>query len=315
MKKQLWILTILLCVCLSACGGQTIQGKSDSEIAQDIQLNDARFSDYGLIIESFAEIKRQTNPEDKTDYVWFEVNASNHRLTYRGTYELCYVLYNDGWQVEDFSVTSVDISPLSYPTEEMASAAMQETYPGCEFLSCDYDYDKNTVQFLFKWAETAYYATTVYDVTLDYTFHPRDGWSGSYQKSEHAVYPDIVGQWRYEEQNTGEADRNYTKSRSYYINILSCSGEIVQFEYDLSTVEHRRRNTLEEWHDEERREKSNGPIEAKLICTQSKNEEYVYYISYDIPAFPTIWMYLGTGTLDHRQAGPSIDGCVLTKVS
>lgn len=123
---------ILLCVCLSACGGQTIQGKSDSEIAQDIQLNDARFSDYG---------------------------------------------------------------------------------------------------------------------------------------------------------------------------------------YDLSTVEHRRRNTLEEWRDEERREKSNGPIEAKLICTQSKNEEYVYYISYDIPAFPTIWMYLGTGTLDHRQAGPSIDGCVLTKVS
>ncbi len=317
MKKKYLVCLALLSAALlvlAACGGQQKAGKDESEIAKDIQHNDMNFDRYGLTLESFSEIKRQTNSEDKTDFVWFEVHASNQRFTYQGTYELGYVLYNDGWQLEEFRQTGTKITPLSYPTEETATAAMEEIYPDCKFLGSGYDYDKNTAQFLFERTETINYATTVYDIMLDYSFYASEGWTSTYQEEERTTRPEIVGEWRYEEQNEGAPDDTHTKSKSYYIKILSCSDETVQFEYDLSTVEHRY-TFSDDWHDEETHEKSNGPIEAPLYRVEHNYPYYEYYIDYNVPAFRTIWLRLGPGTEGYCEAGISVDGCTLTKVS
>ena len=96
--------------------------KSEADIRVDIQKEDRCFSDYSLKIKSSTITKRQTNQDDKTDYVWVELTAENDAFTYQAEYELMYVLYNDGWLLEKFKNTASDIIPLSYPTLEEATA-------------------------------------------------------------------------------------------------------------------------------------------------------------------------------------------------
>ena len=125
----LLVLSICLIYGLTACGGTT-KGKSEKQIKDDIAetlLKDAALGKYNLEITSFSVSKRQTNTEDKTDFVWFEVDAignlgnnTDYKFSCSIECEATYGLYNDGWRLDTFSgvVLASSIKPLYYPTQE-----------------------------------------------------------------------------------------------------------------------------------------------------------------------------------------------------
>lgn len=76
--------------------------KSEREILSDIRAYDDYYSNFNLNIDSIQITKRQTNPEQKVDYVWCTVSASNRDFTCSRDYSLTYVLYNDGWLLDDY---------------------------------------------------------------------------------------------------------------------------------------------------------------------------------------------------------------------
>ena len=137
----LLMLSICLIYGLTACGG-TAKGKSEKQIEDDIAealLKDAALGEYHLEITSFSVSKRQTNTEDKTDFVWFEVDAignlgnnTDHKFSCSIECEAAYGLYNDGWRLDTFSgvVLASSIKPLYYPTQEQAESAAKAMYMG-----------------------------------------------------------------------------------------------------------------------------------------------------------------------------------------
>lgn len=84
LKRLLVTLLILgTIVVLTSCGGTS--AKSEKEICKDIMASDDSF-DYGLKITSYNVEKRQTNEDEKTDYVWIDITAENEECVYYASY-------------------------------------------------------------------------------------------------------------------------------------------------------------------------------------------------------------------------------------
>lgn len=114
------LIAYLICG-LSACTSKT-SGKTEKQISSDIQEQDNYFSTYNLKVDSFSVSKRQTNREDKNDFVWCEVTASNDLFSYSAKYKIEYVLYNDGWLLEEYTQESSSVIPISPPTQTQDEA-------------------------------------------------------------------------------------------------------------------------------------------------------------------------------------------------
>ena len=123
------ILFVALVICaalsLSACDSTTKE-KTEDHISTDIQAQDSYFSDYNLKIGSFSISKRQTNTDDKNDFVWCQATATNSDFSYSAEYKVTYVLYNEGWMLESCSKESSSIKPLHSPTSEDAMDVIYE---------------------------------------------------------------------------------------------------------------------------------------------------------------------------------------------
>lgn len=121
--KRITMAILIVClICgLSACGSKTSE-KTDKQISNDIQQQDEYFNTYGLEIDSFSVSKRQTNVDEKNDFVWCEITASNDTFSYLAEYELTYVLYNDGWLLEEYVQNSSTVTPISPPTQTQDEA-------------------------------------------------------------------------------------------------------------------------------------------------------------------------------------------------
>lgn len=135
------ILLTMLAICmvfgLSSCGGSTkgTKGTKETQIKDDVSKilsQDTALSGYNLKVSSVSISKRQTNAEDKTDFVWCDVAATGNAIRKTDDKFSCsieckvtYVLYNDGWQLDTYTCDVVDssIKPLSYPTKEQAEEA------------------------------------------------------------------------------------------------------------------------------------------------------------------------------------------------
>lgn len=125
----LTMLTICMALGLSSCGGAT-KGRTENQIQGDISevlLQDATFGGFNFNVSSFSISKRQTNVEDKTDFVWCDVTATGNaiydtddKFSCSIECEVTYTLYNDGWQLDDChcKIVSSSIKPLTYPTQE-----------------------------------------------------------------------------------------------------------------------------------------------------------------------------------------------------
>ncbi len=204
MKKKnaviLWVLCTLMALLCCACGAR-MSAKDESEIVRDIYAQDSFMSDYKLNVISSHITKRQTCAEDKVDYVWIDVTASNYDFTYQASYKLTYSLYNDGWLLDD--VLCVDNTyTANHPeevTQEITDTLMdQENYDFWDCLGRE-EY-KNVVVLTYEAHKYAYYVKTTTRVTYTFTFTPEYRWS-SYEVSSNKdeTVTDIVGVWRYKD--------------------------------------------------------------------------------------------------------------------
>ena len=64
------------------------------------------FVDNSLEVTEFSIIKRQTNIEEKTDFVWVSIKAKNLLYQIERNFKMTYILYNEGWLLEEFDVYS-----------------------------------------------------------------------------------------------------------------------------------------------------------------------------------------------------------------
>lgn len=176
------ILTVCMVCGLSACGNKAHE-KTEDQISEDIQTQDDYFINCNLKVDSFSIAKRQTNPDDKNDFVWCKVTASNSDFLYSAEYKVTYVLYNDGWILEGYSKESSSIEPSYYPTIEQAEALMREYYENREK-----EYEEITVYTPTQEDTTVTFPCRVSgffdaiprpwysDFAIRYQFDPQSGW-------------------------------------------------------------------------------------------------------------------------------------------
>ena len=185
------VLLLVLAICLiyglSACGGTT-KGKSENQIKDDIAetlLKSATLGDYNLEITSFSITKRQTNTEDKTDFVWCEVAATgnmgkniDHKFSCSIECEATYGLYNDGWRLDTYSgvVVASSIKPLYYPTQEEVEYAAK--HPDMGFIP-----NRVEIHDMIQKSDTEvvypivrYYGEKGEEAKLTYKFDLKHGW-------------------------------------------------------------------------------------------------------------------------------------------
>lgn len=104
-RKTICILVAVL-FCLGAAAGcsgnkkKENPGVSLSTLKKDV-ANSAHWQDYGVELISCDVIKRQTNPEDKIDYVFTEVVGESDEYRIAAYYKLTYVLSDEGWLLEE----------------------------------------------------------------------------------------------------------------------------------------------------------------------------------------------------------------------
>lgn len=124
-KRSTKAMVLMLAGCLmfglTACNS-VAQPKTEEQILEDIQAEDSYINNYDLKVDSFLIIKRQTNSDDKNDFVWCEVTASNEDFSYSAAYNLTYNLYNEGWLLEGCNQENASIIPTSFPTQTQDEA-------------------------------------------------------------------------------------------------------------------------------------------------------------------------------------------------
>lgn len=214
---------LLLILSLSACGGK--KEKSEKEILADIKLEDYYLSgDYGLEVKSHTIDKRQTNAEDKTDYVWFSLTASNNEFEYYAGYEMMYVLYNDGWRLEDIDIFDQGYEVSDYDSISQDNADLIVAEGGYD----DYDYlyrenRYNQVDFYYTASTLLNYLKTDYSIRVSYTFRPEFGWGTPKVEEDVSDYHlELVGTWK-----SSEYDMDLT------INVLSVE-KTGSHDYDMT---------------------------------------------------------------------------------
>lgn len=142
--------------------------------------------------------KRQTNPDDKTDYVWFSFEAENDDFTCTASYMLTYVLYNEGWLFEDAKcineVAEVkDYEPFS--SDEIEAVLEEMGYDRWEF---EEKYTNlNSIGYGYTAKKESNLLITTYGVMVDYMYSPKTGWSEPYLTESVIAQElgDITGDW------------------------------------------------------------------------------------------------------------------------
>lgn len=178
---------LLVCfVCVLAGCGSANKVRDETEISADVQAQDAIITDCALRVDSFSVTKRQTNPENKNDFVWCTIKASNKDFSYSADYELTYVLYNDGWQLEGCYKGETSITPARYPTQEEATEIVRERFSDNELKKYNAKTSEAGTTIVYPFLiiggpnikNGVYYGDYIdMDYTVWFTFDIRSGWS------------------------------------------------------------------------------------------------------------------------------------------
>lgn len=119
---------LLLVVTLTSCGVPSV--KNEEEILMDLRDRDMGayvvtgvLDDPSVSIESIEILKRQTNQEEKTDYVFIAMYSESENARHVNSYKLTYNLYDDkGWVLDSSEVYSdgpYEVQPLNGPDESL----------------------------------------------------------------------------------------------------------------------------------------------------------------------------------------------------
>lgn len=206
---------------------------NEEDIVYSLCNSDDVFSDYSLTIDSYNIIRRQTNEEMKTDYVWLSLDSSNDVFSYHSDYELTFVLYNDGWMLENFesdneTFTATHPEKLTQSEADLVVSGMGfDKYTFAERID-----EENRISFVYFTEKSEFYLKTLYTVTLVYDFSPSltNPW-GKPKVSitkERRLADELLGEWLYEDENC-----------RFYINIIDIDIENISItlEYELENVE------------------------------------------------------------------------------
>lgn len=220
MKKIKHIsLLVLLFLCisvLSACSGNS---KSEKEIANDIAEQNHYFQTYDLELEDYTVSKRQTNKEEKTDYVWITISGSNDDFEYTAEYELLYVLYNDGWLLEDYELVDSSYKALSvYETNEIEAELSQE-YDVLSLVDRNDGTNKVTLTYAAEKHDELF--TTHYEVVVEAEFEPSVWEVTDIEVTEGDRELNVIGEWVYTD----------TDGRYYYMHISNVQDTTVTINY------------------------------------------------------------------------------------
>ena len=115
--------------------------KNEGELINDLKSNANFFPYCELSISDYQIIKRKTDKKEKTDVVYVTVEAENLDLNVNCilSYEMKYVLYNDGWILEEVNRYSAGDWEISKPTSELI---LDEIYRQIPF------FEKNKIRFI-----------------------------------------------------------------------------------------------------------------------------------------------------------------------
>lgn len=236
-KKAGLLLIIMILFCVTACGKQSNKTASIStkgwgnDMAEQWEMTSEKrdvikrklpYSQEKLqeqicqqseVFQSYQDLKlvsfeitgRRTSIEDGTDSISCKVEAETGDFTYSANIALIYILYDQGWLLDDMIVSDEIYLPLqSTVTQEMADA-----------MAATLDFDEVVADgrqtFLEDGADVFYYQAKEYNgywvvesfLMLIYEFDPEQGWV--YKEydfttdSEHWNLEKLCGTWRTEQ--------------------------------------------------------------------------------------------------------------------
>ncbi|MBQ2661760.1 MAG: hypothetical protein IJF80_03800 [Clostridia bacterium] len=177
MKKVSMCLLLLFVILFSACSG-TKAVKEDSEVAEDVMNYVALYHECDFSLDSYSIQKRQTNPENKTDYVWIEIVATNEECNYVANYEVEYVLYNEGWLIETCQLLNNEVDAYQ-PPEELFEQIMVEQSIGAFQMANGLDYygdNRYIAEFVEVDSNYNEYLSMTYITSVEANYRLYTGW-------------------------------------------------------------------------------------------------------------------------------------------
>lgn len=230
-KTHLLLLAIMLMMILILSGcGLGNNAKSESEILKDISKQDRYFSDYNIEISSSNITKRQTNKDSKSDYVWLSIVGEAEDFTYFADYELTYVLYNEGWLLENFDRVDSSYEAKQKPDIKAIESTIPDIYTDCSLVSEQQLY-ANAYKYLYSgYTEISDILLAQYDLTVTANFYPGSGWAMYSSEKEMALNWNLNGNWEYNSENI-----NISAIVSDFIEDPNGKNHILKIEYTCKT--------------------------------------------------------------------------------
>lgn len=203
-KGLLYVILLVLACVFTACG--TPAEKSEKEIATDLQqaiaTSNEAIADFR--VSSIEVEKRRTDKDSGVDtvYVWLDVENAKVKGTIGYTVE--YVLYDEGWILEDISTYERGMwafTPLVGIDEVTANTDIQE-YKDLQWqlVNAETDLEQGICTYYYQGEESLYngYCVEKHDVALEYVFDKSSGFWNEPRKNttSYESWEYLVGTWQ-----------------------------------------------------------------------------------------------------------------------
>lgn len=125
-RKMTALILALLCLLGLAACSSVPKAVDEDTIKNDVIGQDNTIYSGEMTLVSCEIAKRQTNEDQKTDYVWVDIVAENTDCRYIASAKLSYSLYNEGWMLDGYEVLTESMEYINGPDPEMALARANE---------------------------------------------------------------------------------------------------------------------------------------------------------------------------------------------
>ena len=195
--------------------------KGDRDIANEVANIDPYFIGYELELSDYIITKRQTNDDDKTDFVWISLSGENEDFLYTASYEVTYIKYNDGWHLEAYNMLNSNYKAKGRPSSDEVCSSLSERYSNIEYVNSEPFITSNNVSYCLTGEVVDGYITKSFDIIISYEFSPERGWvEVSESKNLSSSQYNIIGEWQYED-----------AEHLYYLHIAEVDGNSVTMKY------------------------------------------------------------------------------------
>lgn len=209
------ILSIIFFLLFTGCA------KDDRDIANEVANIDPYFRGYELELSDYTITKRQTNDDDKTDFVWISLSGENEDFLYTASYEVTYIKYNDGWHLETYNMLNSNYKAKGRPSSDEVCSSLSERYSNIEYVSSEPFTTSNNASYCLTGEVVDGYITKSFDIIISYEFFPDRGWvEVSESKNLSSSQYNIIGEWQYED-----------AEHLYYLHIAEVDGNSVTMKY------------------------------------------------------------------------------------